>query len=60
MSRVSIEQPRGDGHPAAQMLQWMPAPGLANPTPGMPLGLYYLAQIDTLTARQEASVMQSI
>lgn len=60
MAEIKFEQPRGGGDSIPQMLQWMPAPGLANSSPGMPLSLSYLAEIDTLSVQQEPSAMQSI
>lgn len=60
MAEIKFEQPRGGRDSIPQMLQWMPAPGLANSSPGMPLSLSYLAEIDTLSVQQEPSAMQSI
>ncbi|CAF1070193.1 unnamed protein product [Rotaria sordida] len=60
MAKVNIEQPRDSNQPIPQMFLWMPSPGLADLSPGLPLGLQYLAQLDTLMAIQEPSVMQTI
>ncbi|CAF1245455.1 unnamed protein product [Rotaria sp. Silwood1] len=60
MSQVKLEQPRDNDQSIPQTLQWMPSPGLANPLPNMPLGLQYLAHLDTLMALQEPSVVQTI
>ncbi|CAF3268925.1 unnamed protein product [Rotaria sp. Silwood2] len=60
MSKAKIEQPQYGDQPIPQNLQWMPSPGLASISQGMPFGLYYLAQLDTLMARQESSAMQTI
>jgi hypothetical protein len=57
MAQIKFEQPRGGGD---SMIQWMSAPGLANSSPNMPVGLADLVELDTLSARQEPSIMQSI
>ncbi|CAF3756680.1 unnamed protein product [Rotaria sordida] len=59
MAKVNIEQPRDSNQPIPQIFLWMPSPGLADLSPGLPLGLQYLAQLDTLMAIQEPSVMQN-
>ena len=56
-SQVGKEQGEGDVVPEAQ--SWMPTPDPAFLAPGAPPSLQYLAQVDSLMAQQELSVMQS-